>query len=86
MEIPNLKPIFDKLRAERDTKQIPFDIKDYNLETEEVRLLERHGFLIEYGSEGYYMPEIIRLGLGFKLEKGARPKVVALLNRAKSRL
>ncbi|REJ11877.1 MAG: hypothetical protein C6W59_15930 [Paenibacillaceae bacterium] len=86
VEIPNLEPIFEKLRADRDVKQIPFDIKDYNLEYDEVRLLEQQGFLIEYGSEGYYMPEIIRLGLGFKLEKGARPKVVALLNRAKSRI
>jgi hypothetical protein len=85
-EIPNLEPIFQKLRADREVKQIPFDIKDYNLENDEVRLLEQQGFLIEYGSEGYYMPEIIRLGLGFKLEKGARPKVVALLNRAKSRI
>lgn len=85
-EIFNLKSIFDKLREKRDVKQIPFDIEDYNLNHDEVNLLEQHGFLIKYGSEGYYMPEIIRIGLGFKLEKGARPKVFALLNRAKSRL
>jgi hypothetical protein len=85
-EIPNLKPIFDKLRVPREVKQIPFNIEDYDLQKTEVRLLEQHGFLIQFEAEGYYMPEIIRLGLGFKLERGARPKVVALLNKAKSRI
>lgn len=85
-EIPNLKPIFDKLRVQRDAKQIPFNVEDFKLNKIEVRLLEQHGFLIQIESEGYYMPEIIRLGLGFKLERGARPKVVALLNKAKSRI
>ncbi len=85
-EIPNLAPIFEKLGKRDLIKQIPFDVKDFDLSADEVRLLEQQGFLIDFGSEGYYMPEIIRLGLGFKLERGARPKVVALLNRAKSRI
>jgi hypothetical protein len=33
--------------------------------------------------DGYYMPEIIRRGLGFQIQAGARPKVLALLRAAK---
>jgi MinD-like ATPase involved in chromosome partitioning or flagellar assembly len=82
-EIANLKVIFEKLRIDKEPKQIPFNLEDFGLSADEAKFLEQQGFLIKFGSEGYYMPEIIRLGLGFKLEKGARPKVVVLLNRAR---
>lgn len=82
-EVATLKPIFDKLKALPPAeRKIPFDIIDVNLETEEFKLLEQHGFLVKM-EDGYYMPEIIRYGLGFELRRrGARPKVLKLLKQS----
>ena len=72
VEIPALKPIFQKIRASQN-KVIPLDVVAFGFEREEVIFLEQNGILLEDGGQ-YYMPEIFRLGFGYKLDRGARPK------------
>lgn len=79
-EIPQLKAIFKKLRAPADRK-LPFDAADFNLDRKEIQLLEDTGVVLEE-TDGYYMPEVFRLGLGFELKRGARPRVISLARRA----
>lgn len=80
-EMKELVEIFDKLEAlDEDKKRIPFQLEGVGLTLDEAKLLDQQGFLRRLNEE-YYMPEIIRHGLGFKLQKGARPKVFALLKR-----
>lgn len=45
---------------------------------EQISRLETQG-LLKIVDKKYYLPEIIRLALGFRYEKGARPKVLSLL-------
>jgi cellulose biosynthesis protein BcsQ len=82
-EIPPLKQIFAKLQDSTQRK-IPFDAPSSGLAVEEIRFLESTGVLIEDKGE-YFMPEIFRLGLGFQLERGARPRVLSLARRAVSK-
>jgi cellulose biosynthesis protein BcsQ len=79
-EMPQLEAIFKKLRASADRK-LPFDAAEFELERREIQLLEDTGVILE-DTDGYYMPEIFRLGLGFELNRGARPRVIALAKRA----
>jgi hypothetical protein len=58
----------------------PFQTEDYVLTKEELKVMELQGYLVKL-DDGYYMPEIIRRGLGFTLVTGARPKVLALLKK-----
>lgn len=44
----------------------------------EEKLMIQAGYLIRDG-EKMYLPEIIRHALGFRYEKGARPRVLSLL-------
>jgi cellulose biosynthesis protein BcsQ len=82
-EIPPLKQIFAKLQDSTERK-IPFDAPRSGLAVEEIRFLESTGVLIEDKGE-YFMPEIFRLGLGFQLAQGARPRVLSLARRAISK-
>lgn len=80
-EMSYMEAIFEKLKtANNEKKQIPFQIEDIHLKKEEISVMEQQGYLLKL-NDGYYMPEIIRRGLGFNLAKGARPKVLALLKR-----
>ena len=83
VEIPALKPIFQKIRASQN-KVIPLDVVAFGFEREEVIFLEQNGILLEDGGQ-YYMPEIFRLGFGYKLDRGARPKVLTLARRSARR-
>lgn len=93
-EIRTLKPILDKLRAVTpDRKAIPFIPRKLaiapkkRLEEGEVRFLEDQGLITKLDSESaeYYMPEVIRQGLGYKLTGGRRAKVLSLYRAALSR-
>jgi len=93
-EIRTLKPILDKLRAVTpDRKAIPFvprklaDAPKKRLEREEVQFLEDQGLITRLDSESgeYYMPEVIRQGLGYKLTGGRRAKVLSLYRAALAR-
>lgn len=80
-EIPWLGEIFNRFRKAPDRRRIPFQAADFELKPEDVRLLSEVGIVLE--QEGaLYMPEIFRLGLGFRLESGARPRVLTLMKRA----
>lgn len=80
-EIPWLGDIFLRFRQAPD-RRIPFLASDFDLTAQEVKLLTEMGIVLEQDGV-LYMPEIFRLGLGFRLEKGARPKVISLMWRAR---
>lgn len=89
LEVMNLKPIFYKLRrAESDKRVVPFEPGTFDLTHEEIKLLEEQGIVFQdrSGEDGlkevYYMPEIFRRGLDFKLNGGSRPRVLALMRKA----
>lgn len=81
IEITTLNDFFEIISAKKDSeKTIPFNPYDFVLKSSTVSLLEELG-MIKRGTqqdEGYFMPEIYRLGLGFWYKKGARPRVLAL--------
>lgn len=80
-EIHLLKDIFTRFKNIPDQdRQIPFSREDMSLKADEIEALIGLGMITEYKGM-YYMPEIIRRGLGFKLSGGSRPKVVTLLRR-----
>ncbi len=73
--------IFEKLRAlDQQTRTIPFRAEEVHLDSQELLLLELNGVVVADGG-AYYMPEIFRRGLDFRLPLGARPKVLALSRR-----
>jgi MinD-like ATPase involved in chromosome partitioning or flagellar assembly len=78
-----LKEIFTKLRElSSECRQIPFEREQVGLSMDELKVLENNG--VTYGEkEEYYMPEIFRAGLGFKLKAGARPRVLALSRKVR---
>lgn len=67
---------FTKLETEK--RQLPVTLDKIDLTGEEIARLEAQGYL-KISDKKYYLPEIIRLALGYKYEKGARPKVLSLL-------
>lgn len=56
---------------------MPLELNDAGLGTDEEKSLTQEGYLKRDGGV-YYLPEIVRHALGFKYQKGARPKVLAL--------
>lgn len=86
MENPVLGEVLDHLnRLSGDVKQIPFTADQVKLDRNQIRMLEDSGVILREGDE-YYMPEIFRLGLGFQLKMGARPRVLSLARRARMSL
>ncbi|MBW4491778.1 MAG: AAA family ATPase [Oscillatoria princeps RMCB-10] len=82
LENTALKKVFTKLRSQpQEKRKIPFTRDELALSIEEMKTLEDNGAVIREEDE-YYMPEIFRLGLGFSLTAGWRPKVMALARRA----
>lgn len=83
-ENPSLGKIFDHLKnlADEDSRRIPFSRESVNLKSEAIDILEKNGVIIQE-QEDYYMPEIFRRGLNFKLKAGARPRVLSLSRRAR---
>ena len=78
-EYEDLKPILDKLEnLSPEKKVLPLNLGDDALTSNEEKLMIQEGYLTRDG-EKLYLPEIIRHALGFRYEKGARPKVLSLL-------
>ena len=78
-EMKNIYDILNKfLRMDENKKTLPLTLDKINLTGDEIAKLEAQGFL-KISDKKYYLPEIIRLALGFKYDKGARPKVLSLL-------
>jgi MinD-like ATPase involved in chromosome partitioning or flagellar assembly len=73
-----LKRIFEQLRLVPDeSRSIPFTSEQVGLDAQDLLLLETNGVLVSYERE-YFMPEIFRRGLDFRLPQGARPRVLAV--------
>lgn len=78
-EIKALGSILDLLgNAEERKKILPFSSETFNLSQAQEKIMKQEGYL-RIENDKYYLPEIIRHGLGFKYKKGARPKVLSLL-------
>ncbi len=78
-----LNRLFNKLKNLRsDQKQLPFTIEEVGFDYDELSLLEDNGAILREGQD-CYMPEIFRLGLGFSLKSGARPRVMTMARRAR---
>jgi cellulose biosynthesis protein BcsQ len=78
LENPEVKEVFNKLRSLLvEKRQVPFERDKVMLTVEETKTLEDNGAVVREG-DLYYMPEIFRHGLGFSLERGARPRVLTL--------
>ncbi len=81
-------PEFDKWVREIQNieKRIPFAVEQLNMNQETVRMLEAMGVIYEDKEQEdlarFYIPEIFREGLGFKLGNNARPRVVVLKRKA----
>lgn len=82
-EIEPLNDIFATLQGSTD-RRIPFDAPKSGLKVEEIQFLIKTGVLIEDQGD-YFMPEIFRLGLGFQLATGARPRVLSFARRSGTR-
>ena len=76
-EMKNIYEILEKF-MKMETKTLPLTLDKIDLTGEQISRLEGQGFL-KISEKKYYLPEIIRLALGFKYESGARPKVLSLL-------
>lgn len=78
-EIGDLSPIFKRLaEAPVEKRVLPFNSNTFQLSSSEETLMKQEGYL-RIDNEKYYLPEIIRHALGFRYERGARPKVLSLL-------
>ena len=84
LEITVLKKIFEKLRKNRlEDRQIPFDRDKLGINATDIDIMNKLGIVTEFESK-YYMPEIIRRGLGFSLISRGRLKVLTLLKQARN--
>lgn len=77
-EMRNIYQILEKFMHMTGAKTLPLTLDKIDLTADEIAKLETQGFL-KISDKKYYLPEIIRLALGFTYEKGARPKVLSLL-------
>ena len=78
-EYENLKPIFEKLEnLSSEKRTLPMNLEEDALTTSEEKSMIQSGYLTRDG-EKLYLPEIIRHALGFRYERGARPRVLSLL-------
>ncbi|WP_437544229.1 hypothetical protein WME97_35245 [Sorangium sp. So ce367] len=86
VEIPGLLPLFERLRkAPEERRKIPFQAEDFELARADVAFLETHGVVIRVEQDELYLPEIVRHGLGFRMDKGRRARVLALYRAAQAR-
>jgi hypothetical protein len=87
-EYPAFREWVDTVVAEytQEQKRAPFTLDTLSLDQATIRMLEDIGVIYEDRGKDdiarYYMPEIYRSGLGFTLEKGARPRVLVLKRKA----
>lgn len=87
-EYPEFKKWVDIVETEYtpEQKRAPFTLDALSINQATIRMLEDIGVIYEDRGKDdiarYYMPEIYRSGLGFTLEKGARPRVLVLKRKA----
>lgn len=81
-EITVLVDIFSKLEnLKAEKKVMPFDRDEVGLNASEINILADLGLVMEYEGK-YYLPEIIRKGIGFAVSTRGRVKVFTILKRA----
>jgi len=84
-EAPPLRSIFGKIRGTSDAdRQTPFLEGAFGLTSDEIGLLDAQGLVTRDGRE-YYVPELVRLGLGIGLSRRGRPRMLALRRYGRSR-
>jgi MinD-like ATPase involved in chromosome partitioning or flagellar assembly len=77
-----LRGIFQKLQElPLEARQVPFTMDQVSLAPEELKVLEDNGAVLREGSE-YYIAEVFRVGLDFRLRAGARPRVLTLARKS----
>ena len=76
MPVSVLITLIEKLSSSK--KKLSMNAEDGIMTAMEEKLMIQAGYLIRDG-EKMYLPEIIRHALGFRYEKGARPRVLSLL-------
>ena len=70
----------EELKKEQNSekKTLPMNLEEDALTASEEKSMIQSGYLTRDG-EKLYLPEIIRHTLGFRYERGARPRVLSLL-------
>ena len=70
----------EELKKEQNSekKTLPMNLEEDALTASEEKSMIQSGYLTRDG-EKLYLPEIIRHALGFRHERGARPRVLSLL-------
>ncbi len=77
MENPAVGAILDHLEAlPPEGKEVPFTQRQVGLMSADLQLLETSG-VIRREEDNYFMPEVFRLGLGFKSRQRGRPRVLS---------
>jgi hypothetical protein len=83
-EFPEFKTWVEEIQ--NIDKKIPFAVDQLNMNQETVRMLEAMGVIYEDKEQEnvarFYIPEIFREGLGFKMGNNARPRVLVLKRKA----
>lgn len=77
-EMKGIYEILQKVQEMNVKKSLPMTADQILLTGDEISRLEEQGYL-KVSDKKYYLPEIIRQALGFRYERGARPKVLSLL-------
>lgn len=86
-EVEQLAPVFETLKnLDEASRTIPVSRDKLALEDDAIEFLEDQGILFfDPKEELYYMPEIIRHGLGFTLLRRGRARVISLQRAAARR-
>jgi hypothetical protein len=74
----HLAKIFEALRSvPQKSKQVPFQADELGLDKSHVEYLRQRGILYDDNGK-IYITELVRVGLGFEMGNGARPRIVSL--------
>lgn len=81
-----LAKIFDGLEnAPHAKKQVPFAAKELGLDDDRLEYLRQRGIIYDDRGE-IYITELVRVGLGFEMGNGARPRVVSLRHKLRHQI
>ena len=87
-ENPALREILDRISQQPSENRFnplgPNDLQNLGLSKADIDLMVMNGAIFLSNGE-YYIPEILRVGLGFRYAGGARRKVVGLMREAAAR-
>jgi hypothetical protein len=81
-EMPNIEAVFKRLEDVSFEKKLPIkaEYMEKTLDASQRNQMEAQGYLTLV-DKNYYIPEIIRHALGYGYAHGARPRVLALLQK-----